>query len=469
MDFKKVVKELKRRNVFKTALAYLAVAWILLQVFSILLPMVDSPKWVLKTITVSMFIGFPFWLLFSWAFQITSDGLKKNESINSDDSKSAGLIYGLFFLIVITPIAILILNPVKSKTKEEDLKTNKTAKDSINEPKNFTTNLIALDFYKRGEFYHKKQSLADINLAIENYQKAIKHDSLFAMAYNNLGSAYMRKNLSFDPNTKWEEEAYAAAGKALQLDPDLANPHIIQGQFYWSPSHNFAHEEALREFNKAIAKDSTISQTYEQIALIQLHIGLFDKANKNAQKSISLDPGNYRARRFIGEIFLFQGNYEDALNEFNKIPKSFAPEPTHAFKALTYFYLNQHDKAIELLKENLIDYPNSPHINSVYAIILSSKGEKNEALQKMALAQESTNDYIHAHHIYYYLGVASALLGEKKESLNWLEKAANKGFPNYPLYNSDPNLKSLKDSEGFTVLLSKLKEDWEKYKALESL
>ena len=84
---------------------------------------------------------------------------------------------------------------------------------------------------------------------------------------------------------------------------------------------------------------------------------------------------------------------------------------------MTYFYLNQHDKAIELLKENLINYPNSPHINSVYAIILSSKGEKNEALQRMALARENTNDYIHAHHIYYYLGVASALLGEKKESL----------------------------------------------------
>lgn len=466
MDLKNIIKELKRRNVFKAALAYLAVAWILLQVFSILLPMVESPKWILKTITIIMFIGFPCWLLFSWSYQITSDGLKKIESINSDDSKRARLIYGLFFLIVITPIAFLVLKPSNKKAKIESVTTNNTVKDSTSEQKNLTTNLIALDFYKRGEFYHKKQSLSDIDLAIENYQKAIENDSLFAMAYNNLGSAYMRKNLSFDPNTKWEVEAYAAAGKALQLNPNLASPHIIQGQFYWSPSHNFAHEEAIKEFNKAIFKDSTISQAYEQLSLVQLHIGLFDKALKNADKSVLLDPSNYRARRFIAEIFLFQGNYNEALTEFNKIPKSFESQPTQAFKSLNYFYLNEPEKAIKLLEENLTRFPNSPHLNSVYAIILSSNGEKNEALKKMKIAERNTIDYIHAHHIYYYLGVASALLDDKKESIIWLQKAANSGFPNYPLYNSDPNLQSLKESEDFKELISKLKEDWEKYKAI---
>jgi tetratricopeptide (TPR) repeat protein len=466
LDLKNIIKELKRRNIFKSALAYLAVAWILLQVFSILLPMVDAPDWVLKTITIIMFIGFPCWLLFSWSYQITPEGLKRIESNNPENSKSTGLIYGLLFLLVITPIAFLVFKPNNKKANIENITTNKTVKDSISEHKDITTNLIALDFFKRGEFYHKKQSLADINLAIDNYQKAINNDSLFAMAYNNLGSAYMRKNLSFDPNTKWEEEAYAAAGKALQLDPNLANPHIIQGQFYWSPNHNFAHEEAIREFNKAIKKDSTISQSYEQLSLVQLHIGLFDKALKNANKSVLLDPSNYRARRFIAEIFLFQGKYKQALQEFNRIPKSFESQPTQAFKGLTYFYLNEPEKAIKLLNENLTSFPSSPHLNSVYAVILSSKGEKNEALIKMKIAQQNTVDYIHAHHIYYYLGVSSALIGENKEALSWLQKAANTGFPNYPLYSSDPHLQTLKEVEGFAELLLILKEDWEKYKAI---
>lgn len=466
MDLKNIIKELKRRNVFKAGLAYLAVAWILLQLFSILLPMVDAPRWVLKTLTLIMLIGFPCWLIFSWTYQITSEGLKKIENTNPYFSKNGKLISGMLLLTIIIPIVFLIFKTDNTKENIEENITNKTINDSLVEQKSLTTNLIALDFYLKGEFYQNKQTLSDINLAIENYVKSIENDSKFAMAYNNLGSAYMRKNLSFDPKTKWEEEAYAAAGKALQLNPKLANPHIIQGQFYWSPSHNFAHEAAIKEFEKAIFKDKTLSRAYEQLSLVQLHIGLFDKALKNAEKCIEIDPINYRARRFIGESFLFQGKYDIALKEFNKIPDDFVPQPTQAFKILTYFYLNQNQKTIELLEKSLKEFQNSPHINAVYAIILSSQGDITEAKKKMKLAQENTVDYIHAHHIYYYLGVASALMNEKQEAIDWLEKAANSGFPNYPLFNSDPKLLSLKDDQKFINLLSKLKEDWQYYKTI---
>jgi len=464
LGFKKLIQELKRRNVVKAALAYLAVAWILLQVFSILLPMVDAPKWILKTFTLILFIGFPFWLIFSWTYQITSEGLKKIENTNTNYSKNGKLIRGLLLVAIITPIVFFIFKLNNSEKEIEENISNINISDKLIENKNLTTNLIALDYYLKGAFYQQKQTISDINLAIENYLKAIENDPKFAMAYNNLGSAYMRKTLTFDPNTKWEEEAYAAAGKALQLNPKLANPHIIQGQFYWSPSHNFAHEVAIKEFKKAIFKDPTLSRAYEQLSLVQLHIGLFNKALKNAEKCIEIDPINYRAKRFIGEAFLFQGEYGKALKEFKKIPNNFVPQPTHAFIALTHFYLGQNEKAIEILEKNLKDFPNSPHINAVYAIVLSNQGMKNRALIKMKLAEENINNFIHAHHIYYYLGVASALIDDKQKALEWLEKAANSGFPNYPLFISDPKLLNLKEDQNFINFLSKLKEDWEYYK-----
>lgn len=467
MYIKKIIRELKRRQVFKAALAYLAVAWIFLQVFSILLPLFDAPKWVLKTLTLILLFGFPAWVLFSWNYQITSEGINKIESTNFNYSKKTKLLGALLILIAIAPVVFFILKPENdSNLTKEDESNQVNFDETSNETKNLTTNLEALDYYLKGEFHLKKQSLSDINLAIEYYLKAIENDPDFAMAYNDLASAYMRKNLSFDPNTKWEEEAYAAAGKALQLNPELANPHIIQGQFYWSPSHNFAHEEAIKEFEKAISKDPTLSQAYEQLALVQLHVGLFDKALENANKSIQIDPINYRSKRFIGEIYLFQGEYEKALKEFNKIPESFVPQPTQAFKALTYFDLNQLEKSIEIIEKNLNDFPNSPHLNAVYAIILASQGKKNEAIVKMELAHENTVDYIHAHHIYYYSGVAAALLNENQKALEWLEKAAITGFPNYPLFNSDPKLYSLKNDQDFINLLSKLNEEWEHYKTI---
>ena len=466
MFLKKFIRELKRRHVIKSALAYLAVAWILLQVFSILLPLIDTPKWVLKTLTLIMLIGFPCWTIFSWNYQISPNGLKKNEISDFNFSRNLKLLSAFIIIGILTLIGFNISHQNKKKQNIEKSSSGDNINISVVENSNLTASLVALELYHKGEFHHQKQSLHDINLAIEYYQKAIQIDSLFAMAYSNLGSAYMRKNLSFDPNVKWEEEAYAASSIALKLDPNLTDPHIIQGQFYWSPSHNFAHEEAINAFEKAVFKDPSNSESYEQLSLVQLHIGLFDKALQNAKNSISLDPVNYRARRFIGEIYLFQGDYAGAIKEFNKIPNSFAPQPTQAFKALTYFYLEQPEKAIEILDENLINFPNSPHINGVYAIILSSIGREKEAYEKMELAIQNTVDYIHAHHIYYYLGTASALMDEKEEAIDWLEKAAISGFPNYPLYKSDPNLKSLEKEKAYLELLSKLKEDWEHYKTI---
>ena len=276
----------------------------------------------------------------------------------------------------------------------------------------------------------------------------------------------MRKNLSFDPDVKWEEEAYSAANIALLLDPTLANPHIIKGQFYWSPSHEFAHAQAMNEFKAALEKNPNLSQGYEQLALVQLHIGLFDQAKENAQASLQLDPGNYRARRFLAEIFLFQGNYEKALHEFEKIPGSFAPQPTLAFKALTHIYLQETDKALLILKNALMDSPNSPHINGVLSILLASQGDIEGATEKMAIAINNIDNFIHAHHIYYYLGVSSALINKKDLAISWLEKAAKTGFPNFFLFNSDPLIGSLKNEQSFIILLQELKEVWDTYKRL---
>ena len=465
MKLQKLHKELLRRNVYKGSLAYLAVSWVILQVFSILLPLVEAPLWVLKTITLLLFIGFPIWVLFSWRYDITSEGIKKIESTQSINTKYGNRNKIINKLIIITAFIAVSIFALSRNWDNNSIKNKSIisteVEDSIQKKPALSSNLRALDFYNKGEFHQKKETLNNINLAITNYQNAVKTDSAFAMAYNNLASAYMRKNLSFQPNVKWEEEAYSAANIALQLDPTLANPHIIKGQFYWSPSHEFAHIEAINEFKIAIEKDPSLSQAYEQLALVQLHIGLFDSALQNAQMSIKLDPGNYRARRFIAEIFLFKGDYTNALKEFKKIPKSFAPQPTLAFRALTLIYLGEEDKALEIVQNTLVENPNSPHINCINAILSAKQGDITTAKEKMEIAINNSDNFIHAHHIYYYLGIASSLINQNQQAITWLEKASSTGFPNYLLYSIDPLLTNLKKEQDFVDLLERLKQDWE--------
>ena len=84
MNFYKYITELKRRNVIKAGVAYLVVAWVLLQVFSILLPLFEAPLWVLRTITLLMAIGFPIWLVFSWIYEMTPEGIKKTVNLEQN-------------------------------------------------------------------------------------------------------------------------------------------------------------------------------------------------------------------------------------------------------------------------------------------------------------------------------------------------------------------------------------------------
>jgi len=466
MNLKKFISELKRRNVIKASIAYLAIAWILLQVFSILLPLVETPLWVLKTITLFMFIGFPIWVIFSWTYQLTSNGIIKNKS-QEDILQNSGSKFNILIIIVLILGFLLLKSLWKTKKNIANELNQIEKKDSTTfEPEDLTTNLKALDFYLKGDFHLKKGTLKEIDTAIFYYNKAIENDSEFAKAYCNLSNAYMRKNISFDPNTKWEEEAYAAAGKALQLNPKLANPHITQAQFYWSESHNFSHEQAINELKIAIEKDPKLSRAYEQLSLVQLHIGLFNKALKNAQKSIELEPANYWARKFKGETLLFQGNYSNSLKEFKKIPANFISLPTQSLIALNLFYLNKPEKAIELLNNNLKSNLNNPNLNSVYAIILASKGQDIDAKKRIGIALNNSKKIIHAHHTYFHIAIASAIMNEKQEAVKWLKEAAKTGFPNFPLFNSDPNLINLKEDQEFKEFLIELKEKWNYHKSL---
>lgn len=470
MNIKNYISELKRRNVFKAAIAYLVVTWLIAQVASVFLPAFNAPAFVLKTILFLLAIGFPIWLLFVWVYEMTPEGIKKTKEVDENRSILAKTGSKFNRLIIIILILVVVFLLIKQKWQLKMDEANEVFPIEINNsnPKTeeLTADINALDFYLKGEFHHKKETFSDIDTAIVYYIKAIEIDNEFAMAYDKLASAYMRKSLSFDPNSKWEEEAYSAAGKALRLNSTLANPHVIQGQFYWSQSHNFAHEEAINEFLKAIVKDPNLSVAFEQLALVQFHIGLFDEALKNAQKSLELDPGNFRARRFIGETLLFQGNYNSALKEFEKIPVNFAPQFTQSLKALILFYLNEQEKALEILNTNLKNDPNNPYFNSVYAIMMASEGQNIEAEKKMKLALEYSRGFIHVHHIYYYLGIASSIMNDKKEAVAWLEKAAKTGFPNYPLFLSDPNLINLKGYQKYDELLIELKEKWDFYKTL---
>ena len=68
--------ELKRRNVYKVAVAYAVVGWLIAQVATQIFPFLEIPNWVVRLVIVLIAIGFPIALLIAWAFEATPEGIK---------------------------------------------------------------------------------------------------------------------------------------------------------------------------------------------------------------------------------------------------------------------------------------------------------------------------------------------------------------------------------------------------------
>jgi ketosteroid isomerase-like protein len=77
--------ELRRRNVFRVALTYAVVAWLLIQVASVFLPMLDAPEWIITAFVVLLGLGFAVALFISWAYEMTPEGLKRTEDLSPDE------------------------------------------------------------------------------------------------------------------------------------------------------------------------------------------------------------------------------------------------------------------------------------------------------------------------------------------------------------------------------------------------
>ncbi len=77
--------ELKRRNVFRVGAAYLVVAWLILQVAEVLIPVLELPDATLRIVFFALLIGFAPALIFAWAYEMTPDGLKREEDVDHAD------------------------------------------------------------------------------------------------------------------------------------------------------------------------------------------------------------------------------------------------------------------------------------------------------------------------------------------------------------------------------------------------
>lgn len=116
-----LVTELKRRNVFRVAIAYIVVAWLVMQISDVVLNNISAPGWVFKALLLFLAIGLPFAVIFAWAFEMTPEGIKREREVDRTQSITSQTGRRIDFLIIgVLVIAVGMLLTDKFVLRQQD-------------------------------------------------------------------------------------------------------------------------------------------------------------------------------------------------------------------------------------------------------------------------------------------------------------------------------------------------------------
>ena len=128
MNPRNFFSELKRRNVYKVAVAYAVVGWLLVQVTTQVFPIFEIPNWALRLIVLAIIIGFPIALVIAWAFELTPEGIKRTEDVDlaaQTRTKSHAWIY-IVIVSVLLSVGLFFVGLYSAGTKpSRRLRTNR--------------------------------------------------------------------------------------------------------------------------------------------------------------------------------------------------------------------------------------------------------------------------------------------------------------------------------------------------------
>ena len=114
--------ELKRRNVYKAAVAYLVASWLLIQIATQVFPFFEVPNWAVRLVVLILILGFPAALIFSWAFEITSEGIKRESEIGPGKSitrKTGRKLVGLTVVLAVIAASLFVFQLVRPKAESQ--------------------------------------------------------------------------------------------------------------------------------------------------------------------------------------------------------------------------------------------------------------------------------------------------------------------------------------------------------------
>ncbi len=317
-----------------------------------------------------------------------------------------------------------------------------------------TENIEAYNLYLQGRYYWNRRTKDDLLKSISFFEKAIYMDSLYALAFSGIADAYIvLGELSFLEAAKGFQKARAAALKAIELDKNLAEPHIalaaVRRDYDWDWTG--AEQEYLKgiELNP---DNATAHQWYSEFLSV---MGRHDEAMEEINVALELDPLSPIIFTIAGSITCkYARRYDQALDQCLKafeIDSNFVYG--HNSTAGVYIVLERYDDAVREAKKavNLSGGDYNYKGTLAWAYALSGQVEESEVILQELIEKADTITMWNDEIAKIYLA-----LGMKDLAMDWLEK----GLPDRDFYlihlNEQPYYDDLREDPRFKDLLGKV-------------
>lgn len=260
----------------------------------------------------------------------------------------------------------------------------------------------AYDLYLRGLYLVERRG-PGVARAADYFSQAVAKDSMFARGYAALSAALeLFPYFAGTPPSRIEARATAAARRALDIDPGLAEPHVALAMAHM---HAFRWNEANAEFRRAIATDSTSSIAHTQYGRYLVGVGRIREALNEFRRARELDPLAGTASVWLSHTYSLVGDHDSARMESNRARELDPGLATaRTLPAMDRLAVGRRDEAREIVAGPILPLP----WNGMIAYILEVAGDKQRAAEIRRLLEQAPDTawLVHTARVFAYLGTA---------------------------------------------------------------
>ena len=304
MNYHNFFCELKRRNVYKVAVVYAVVGWLLVQVATQVFPFFEIPNWTVRLVVLAIVIGFPIALIVAWAFELTPEGLKRTEDadlIAQGHRKSHVWIYVVIAGALLS-IGLFFIGRYSAGTKSPAVSSNQSAGKSI-----AVLPFANLSADKNDEYLSDGMTEELLNVLTKVKSLRVPgRSSSFAFKGKNEDDIFRKVGDQLHVNAVLEGSV-RKAGDKLRITAQLVN--VADGFHLWSETYD-------RDMKDILAVQSDVARRVVEALQLQLGVdeerALAKKATENPEAHRLYLLGRYHFAKFT------RAGWTNAIHSFEQ-------------------------------------------------------------------------------------------------------------------------------------------------------